>query len=224
MSPAWRGLALLLALGAGAALYTRVIAPLLQADLTGEVIAVKLERVSDGDTLHLIPGGASAREPLKVRLIGIDCAELGSADGFRAATAISLLCEGALKLELEPERSKDGAIKRDKYGRMLGWLWVVPGADWSRQRDWLLRYPPPLGKPGLGSPRSGAADFLRPPPGFQAQPRGQRTLVQEELLLLNLAELYRDAKGSKHYPRLETALLRSKQQQQAQPSRQLPAR
>lgn len=225
LSSAWRWLTALLALAGSAALYTRVIAPLLVANPSAEVMPVKLERVADGDTLHLLAQGkaeAGEGSALKVRLIGIDCPELGNAEGFRAATAISLLCEGALKLELEPQRKADGSIQRDKFGRILGWLWVTPGPDWPRQRDWLLRYPASIRRQGLGGAGSGVPDFLRQssPGGIAEQLRrqqhsarpGQRTLVQEELLLLELAELYRDAKGSKHFARLEAALQRSRQQ------------
>jgi endonuclease YncB( thermonuclease family) len=196
--PAWlRILGALCVLAAGAAGYARVVAPLLQPRLKPGPQAVEVARLSDGDTLHLRPLGGGA--DIRLRLIGIDCPELGSSDGFRAAAAMSLLVAGASELELEPELTKSGAVQHDKYGRVLGWLWAVPGPDWPAQRAWLAAYP------ADGAPRP--AD-RRVPRGRTAAVAPGRLLVQEELVALGCAELYRDAKGSKHYPRLASAAAR----------------
>jgi endonuclease YncB( thermonuclease family) len=88
---------------------------------------VKLVRVSDGDTVVLQDARARV---YKVRLCGIDTPELGVADGFRAALRAAELLESARRIELEPQLSKPRlgrrALSRDKYGRCLGWVWVIP--------------------------------------------------------------------------------------------------
>ena len=97
--------------------------------------AVHLVRVSDGDTVVLQDARARV---YKVRLCGIDTPELGAADGFRAALYAAELLEGARRIELEPQRSKPHlgrrALSRDKYGRCLGWIWVMT----SRGQELLL--------------------------------------------------------------------------------------
>ncbi|MCH7472388.1 thermonuclease family protein [bacterium] len=114
---------------------------------------VTLIKVSDGDTIRVRDGRGNN---IKVRLVGIDTQELGTAASFRSALFAAEMLEGAREIHLEPEPSKPV----DKYGRTLGWVWVVT-------------------------------------------PDGNEVLLQEELLRAGLAELYRDAKGSKHYSRLE---------------------
>jgi len=116
---------------------------------------VTLKKVVDGDTIRVVDGQGTE---LKVRLVGIDAAELGSAQSFRAALFVAEQLEAASRIELEPE-PKDPT---DKYGRTLAWVWVTDNA-------------------------------------------GNTTLLQEELVRHGLAELYRDAKGSKYYGKLELA-------------------
>ena len=116
---------------------------------------VTLSRVVDGDTLHVTDGRG---ERIKVRLVGIDAAELGSAESFRCALFVAERLEAAERIELEPEPTDP----TDKYGRMLAWVWVT-------DRE------------------------------------GHTTLLQEEIVSHGLAELYRDASGSKYYGRLELA-------------------
>jgi len=114
---------------------------------------VRLVRVADGDTITVrdLRG-----EELKVRLVGIDTPELGTAASFRSALYAAELLEGAREIWLEPDTKR----ATDKYGRTLGWVWVTTTS-------------------------------------------GEQVLLQEELLRADLAELYRDAKGSKYYRRLE---------------------
>lgn len=116
---------------------------------------VTLVRVADGDTIVVRP---SRGENIRVRLIGIDTPELGTAASFRSALLAAELLEGARVIHLEPDPAKP----RDKYGRTLGWVWIE------------------------------TAD-------------GKELLLQEELIRAGLAELYRDAMGSKYFLRLELA-------------------
>jgi len=116
---------------------------------------VVLVKVVDGDTIRVrdLRG-----EELKVRLIGIDTPELGTAASFRSALKTAELLESARSIRLEP----DPKMPRDKYGRVLGWV-------------------------------------------FFETPDGHERLLQEEIVRSGLAELYRDAAGSKYYARLELA-------------------
>jgi endonuclease YncB( thermonuclease family) len=116
---------------------------------------VTLNKVVDGDTLRVTDGRGSE---IKVRLVGIDAAELGSGASFRSALFVAEQLEAAERIELEPEPTKP----KDKYGRSLAWVWVT-------DRE------------------------------------GNTTLLQEEIVRHGLAELYRDARGSKYYGRLELA-------------------
>ena len=137
--------ALLLALAALVVLLVVALRLGLLSQRSSEYIGrqpVRLARVSDGDTVVLLsPGG----EELKVRLAGIDTSELGSADGFRAALFTAELLEGARKIELETEpahrtsKHRIGPL-RDKYGRLLGWVWVTPAqGDTLLLQEQLLR-------------------------------------------------------------------------------------
>lgn len=78
---------------------------------------VSLVKVIDGDTIRV---QAWRGEELKVRLIGIDAPELGTAASFRAALSCAELLEGADAIRLEPEPTGP----KDKYGRTLGWIWL----------------------------------------------------------------------------------------------------
>jgi micrococcal nuclease len=79
---------------------------------------VTLVRVSDGDTL--VVSDSSGRE-VKVRLVGVDAPELGTAASFRSALYTAELCEAAREIRLEPEPTRD----TDKYGRVLAWVWLT---------------------------------------------------------------------------------------------------
>lgn len=79
---------------------------------------VTLVRVSDGDTV--VVKDAAGRD-IKVRLIGVDAPELGTAASFRSALFVAELAEAAGELRLEPDPHRS----HDKYGRVLGWLWVT---------------------------------------------------------------------------------------------------
>ena len=117
---------------------------------------VALRDVVDGDTLWVID---QRGKEIKVRLMGIDTPELGTAASFRSALYAAEMLEEADVIWLEPDPGKP----LDKYGRTLGWVWLeLPGRDGE-------------------------------------------ALLQEELIRAGLAELYRDAGGSKYYARLEKA-------------------
>jgi len=88
---------------------------LLTQDLSGPVV-----RVFDGDTIEVELGGERER----VRYIGIDTPEMGDERpeirslAFEARQANARLVEGRLvRLELDVD-------KRDRYGRLLAYVWV----------------------------------------------------------------------------------------------------
>ncbi len=112
-----------------------------------------LVKVVDGDTIRVRD---TRGEELKVRLVGIDAPELGTAASFKTALYAAEILEAARKIEIEPEPSKP----EDKYRRVLAWVWIT-------------------------------------------DEHGRVLLLQEELVKAGLCELYRDAKGSKYYGRLE---------------------
>ncbi len=83
-------------------------------------IEVSLVKVTDGDTLRV---RADQGGEIKVRLIGIDAPELGTAASFASALECARLCEGARRIWLEV----DPKTPKDKYGRSLGWIWLETG-------------------------------------------------------------------------------------------------
>ena len=95
---------------------------------------VSLVRVADGDTIVVRPPRG---EDIRVRLIGIDTPELGTAASFRSAlfTAEMLESAAAIELEIDPHQP------RDKYGRALGWVWVTdPGGTELMLQEELIRH------------------------------------------------------------------------------------
>lgn len=122
-----------------------------------ERFAVSLVRVSDGDTVVL--RDARGRQ-YHVRLYGVDTPELGAADGFRAALYAATQLEAARGIELEPEprmhRAWDRTLVRDRYGRVLGWVWYedqqgrkhLLNEDLLRQEFAALYHKKPQGKYG----------------------------------------------------------------------------
>jgi micrococcal nuclease len=79
---------------------------------------VQLVRVSDGDTIVVKD---SQQRHFKVRMIGVDAPELGTAASFRSALFAAELCEAAREIRIEPEPTRPA----DKYGRTLGWVWLT---------------------------------------------------------------------------------------------------
>ena len=78
---------------------------------------VRLVRVSDGDTVVVED---SRGMQIKVRMIGVDAPELGTAASFRSALFAAEMCERAVSIKIEPETTRG----MDKYGRTLGWVWL----------------------------------------------------------------------------------------------------
>jgi len=82
--------------------------------------ALRVEKIYDGDTIAVIVNGQFE----KIRLIGIDAPEIGQTPwGKRAKTCIeSLMAAAASRISLEYD-----VVKRDKYGRILAYLWTSDG-------------------------------------------------------------------------------------------------
>lgn len=74
--------------------------------------------VIDGDTLVVV---SNQQEAIKIRLYGIDCPEMGQADGPEAATFAELSTVGA-SLDVE-------ALYNDRYGRTVAILFLPDGAS-----------------------------------------------------------------------------------------------
>ena len=82
---------------------------------------VRVVAVHDGDTVSIIIAG---RKKEKVRLIGIDAPELGQRPwGVRAKKHLTELVELS-GWDVIPEFDIE---RRDKYGRLLGYLWTADG-------------------------------------------------------------------------------------------------
>jgi micrococcal nuclease len=109
-----RALAVFLVLASLLAVVSPAYAPL-RDELTGTVV-----RTVDGDTVWVrLAGGVE-----KVRYIGIDTPEVhhptrGEEPGGRAATEINRGLVGERPVRLEPD-----VQLRDRYGRLLAYVWV----------------------------------------------------------------------------------------------------
>lgn len=80
------------------------------ADLSGRVIAV-----SDGDTIKVLDGDNKSH---KIRLAGIDAPERDQAFGNASRKRLTAMVAG--------KQVRVEAIKHDRYGRVLGKVWVRP--------------------------------------------------------------------------------------------------
>ena len=92
-----------------------------QADLVGRVVSV-----TDGDTIRVLD---DERGEHKIRLLGIDAPERAQPFGVASRKHLAGLVAGkTVRVE---------AAKRDRYGRLLGKIWVQPAgcADCSRSLD-----------------------------------------------------------------------------------------
>ncbi|MEZ5337274.1 MAG: thermonuclease family protein [bacterium] len=148
---AWLRLILFGILLLGGFLASRVL-PIGGPSAQGRIV-VRLQKTVDGDTAWFTD---QAGNEIKVRFIGIDAPESGSAAFFASGLAAATLLEQATRIELEVEPGKP----EDRHGRMLAWVWLT-------------------------------------------MPDGNTLLLQEEMLRSGHAELYRDARGSLHFSRLE---------------------
>ena len=84
---------------------------LANADLTGRVVAV-----TDGDTIKVLD---STNTQHKVRLTGIDAPERGQPYGTASRDHLASMVAGK---DVRVESKKN-----DRYGRVLGKVWVQPG-------------------------------------------------------------------------------------------------
>lgn len=111
--------------------------------------AFVLGRVVDGDTVTGVFRGQDER----VRLVGIDAPELAQGrPGARSSAALSDLLRGELRLETAEN-------ERDRYGRVLGWLWAQRGGDWTLVNAELVRQGHAFAyifRENEGSPHAGA--------------------------------------------------------------------
>lgn len=82
-----------------------------QADLSGRVVAV-----TDGDTIKVLD---NANTQYKIRLTGIDAPERGQPYGAASREHLASMVAGKEVL-VESD-------KKDRYGRILGKVWVQPG-------------------------------------------------------------------------------------------------
>jgi endonuclease YncB( thermonuclease family) len=92
-------------------------APAPAITLTGRVIGVH-----DGDTITVLDGD---QRPEKIRLAGIDAPELGQPHGKRSKLALS---EVVYRMEVRIDWDK-----RDRYGRIVGKVWVIHPTTGSPQ-------------------------------------------------------------------------------------------
>ncbi|MCB1186181.1 thermonuclease family protein [bacterium] len=149
----WLRLVIFAVLLSGGLLASRGVLPLPAGKQQQGKLNVTLKKTVDGDTAWFTDKSGNE---IKVRFVGIDAPESGSAAFFASGLQAATLLEQAQRIELEVEPSKP----QDKHGRMLAWVWLT-------------------------------------------MPDGQKLLLQEEMMRSGNAELYRDAKGSLHFSRLE---------------------
>lgn len=119
----YRAVAVLLLITlAGASLCNHILTPPIRSDLDGQ--RVRVVRVVDGDTLIITtPDGSNER----LRLKGIDAPELSSND---TSAAQHFAGESADYLRKRVEGREvilqyDGTERRDRYGRLLGFIYVT---------------------------------------------------------------------------------------------------
>ncbi|HVM17192.1 MAG TPA: thermonuclease family protein [Gaiellaceae bacterium] len=116
-----RRLRILLACGAVAARAGVAAADAGRFSLGGTVT-----RVVDGDTVD-VTLASGKRE--RVRLIGIDTPETGTCHAARATAAVRRLAQGA-RVSLRGDPTQD---TRDRYGRLLAYVWLPGGRDLGYQ-------------------------------------------------------------------------------------------
>lgn len=97
-------------------------------------------KVVDGDTLDVIIDlGFSVSIRQRVRLMGVDTPESRTLDteekkyGLLAKNKLAELCTKSTQIELRcPKRDS-----REKFGRVLGELWVFNNGEWTNVNQWL---------------------------------------------------------------------------------------
>ena len=137
------------------------------AEITGLDGPLQVVRVKDGDTLVVSVGGRDE----DVRLIGIDTPETFESDKLRRDDADSPLRADEIQaLGAEASRFAEGLLEgeavyvepgtepRDRYGRLLAYLYLPdPGGDWTFGDETFVQA-------NLELVRAGWADALTVPP------------------------------------------------------------
>ncbi|MGJ5817610.1 thermonuclease family protein [Paludibaculum fermentans] len=103
------------------------LAPVLLAVIAlanGETWTGKVVGIQDGDTITILRVG----KPVRVRLDGVDCPELGQPFGGRARERVSALTFGRMVVV----REGVGAAGRDRYGRVLAQVILADGRNLNR--------------------------------------------------------------------------------------------
>jgi endonuclease YncB( thermonuclease family) len=90
--------------------FVTLIMPLAHADFSGKVVAV-----TDGDTVRILDDDSVEH---KVRLLGIDAPEKSQPFGNASRKYLALMVAGK---DVQVE-----SAKKDRYGRLLGKIWVEP--------------------------------------------------------------------------------------------------
>lgn len=108
---------------------------------SGHVYPVSsLVKVVDGDTVDVVIDlGFSVSIRQRVRLLGVDTPESRTLDieekkyGLLAKNKLAELCAKSTQIELRcPKRDS-----REKFGRVLGELWVFNNGEWINANQWL---------------------------------------------------------------------------------------
>jgi len=95
-------------------LFTAILVILLVATSAAESLSGRCIKVADGDTITIL---TPAKRQVRIRLACIDCPERRQAFGKRAKQFTSSLVFG--------RRVRVEVINHDRYGRAVGWVYVV---------------------------------------------------------------------------------------------------
>jgi len=95
-------------------LATLLLVAVLVATSAAQTLTGRCIRVADGDTITIL---TPAKRQVKVRLACIDCPERRQAFGKRAKQFTSSL--------VFARRVRVEVVDRDRYGRVIGWVYVV---------------------------------------------------------------------------------------------------
>lgn len=152
---------------------------LIPAGVRGGTLAGRVVGISDGDSLTVLDAGRTRH---LIRLAGIDAPEQGQPFGKRAKENLSRLAVG--------QAARVDWNKRDRYGRLVGTLWVAsPDTPCRGQPDC-----PKTLDAGLAQLAAGLAWYYRKY-GHELDPqRGGQYEFAEQEARARKAGLWRDAK------------------------------
>lgn len=88
--------------------------------MPGDRLPAQLVRVVDGDTIVALVRGLQ----VKVRLAGIDAPEMKTEAGKTAKAALVRLLPDSFTLEAGQDYYDKRPDCWDRYGRLIGWLWI----------------------------------------------------------------------------------------------------